>query len=411
MSLVAVSVAEREVGSRFEACALDRDRAAQVEAGLASLIAEGVVVEAAVVATCARSELYLAAPHFHAAVERSVATLASALGVERTVVEQLATVHFGTGALRHLYRVAAGMESAIVGESEVVAQVKAAIERARARRLARGELSHIFERALEVAKEVRSSTQIAHGAASVVTMASDLALAGSEASSVAVGVVGTGAVGTEVARVLTERGAQVTVLTRRDELLREPPEGWRVRPLAELGSVLSHLDAVVLATAATSTILTPSMVPRDHPVRVVDLCRPRAADPGLAAVEGVRLVDLEEVNRLVAGQLERRQEAMTDAELVIERALGQDGALLHAGELNPTLALLYERAEALRRAELERALRRVGDDEAARRALEELSHRLVRKLLHGPSSALRKASSSADDLGPLLAALRSLFDL
>lgn len=409
MSLVAISIADREVGSRFEACALDRDRTERLEASLSALVSRGAIVEAVVLATCARTELYLAVTQFHAAVEQSVDALAEALGVPRSLVEQLATVHFGTGALRHLYRVTAGMESAIVGESEIVAQVKEAIGRARQVRLARGELTHVFERALEVAKEVRSATDLAHGSASVVTMASELAL--EAAPEAKVGVVGTGTIGSEVARVLVERGAHVTVLTRRPEVLADPPAGVEVRHVDELGYVLEKVDALVLATTATEGALVgPQMVPEGRPVRVVDLCRPRAADPQLASVAGVRLVDLDEVNALVASQLSRRREALTDAELIVERALGEDGALLHAGELNPTLARLYERAEEMRRAELERALRRSGDDPDARRALEELSHRLVRKLLHAPSQALRE-HAMADDLGALLASLRTLFDL
>jgi glutamyl-tRNA reductase len=260
VSLVVVSIAEREVGPRFEACALDRSRIGRLESRLADLVGRGAFVEAVVLSTCARTELYLAVTQFHAAVEQSVKVLAEGLGVPRSVVEELATVHFGTGALRHLYRVAAGMESAIVGESEIVAQVKDAIARARRLRLARGELTHVFDRALEVAKDVRSSTQLGHGSASVVTVASELALAGEVGA--AVGVVGTGALGSEVARVLSERGAKVTVLTRRQDILANPPEGWRVRHLTELPRVLEEVDAVVLATTTDRALLEPSMLPK-----------------------------------------------------------------------------------------------------------------------------------------------------
>jgi len=408
VSLVVVSIAEREVGPRFEACALDRSRIGRLESRLADLVGRGAFVEAVVLSTCARTELYLAVTQFHAAVEQSVKVLAEGLGVPRSVVEELATVHFGTGALRHLYRVAAGMESAIVGESEIVAQVKDAIARARRLRLARGELTHVFDRALEVAKDVRSSTQLGHGSASVVTVASELALAGEVGA--AVGVVGTGALGSEVARVLSERGAKVTVLTRRQDILANPPEGWRVRHLTELPRVLEEVDAVVLATTTDRALLEPSMLPPQRSVRIVDLCRPRGADPALASLQGVRIVDLDEVNAQVVSQLSKRREALTDAELIIERALGEDVVLLRAGELNPTLARLYQRAESIRQAELERGLCRVGDDERARAALEELSRRLVSKLLHTPASVLRE-HAAADDLGVLLASLRTLFEL
>ncbi|ACU53218.1 glutamyl-tRNA reductase [Acidimicrobium ferrooxidans DSM 10331] len=410
MSLVALSIAEREVGGRFEACALDRDRTERLEDGLARLVAKGAIVEAAVLATCARTELYLAVTQFHAAVEQAAGVLAEVLDVPRSLVEQLATVHFGTGALRHLYRVSAGMESVIIGESEIVAQVKDAIARAQRRRLAGGELTRVFDRALEVAKDVRASTELTHGSASVVTMATELALDGASARDVAVGVVGTGAIGSEVARVLSERGASVTVLTRRADVLSQQPVGVEVRAFEQLRSIIESLDAVVLATTTDSAVLDASMMPSGHPLRIVDLCRPRAADPALAAVDGVKLVDLEEVNELVAAQLSKRREALTDAELIIERALANDGVLLHAGELNPTLARLHAWGEALRQSELERALARVGDDEKARAALEELSHRLVRKVLHEPSKALR-AHASSEDLGALLASVRTLFDL
>jgi glutamyl-tRNA reductase len=176
VSLILLEITESDLGSEFDSYALDRGREATVHARLKELIFDGVIDEAILVGTCARTEVYVLAGQFHHTVDELGAALAAGLACELEELQAVARVRYGKAAIRHLLRVASGLESTILGESEILAQIKQALAEARAEGLVAGTLGRYFERALEVAKRVRTETTISVGNVSVTSTAAVLAL-------------------------------------------------------------------------------------------------------------------------------------------------------------------------------------------------------------------------------------------
>jgi glutamyl-tRNA reductase len=411
--MILVSISESDIGEDFEGCALDRLKEELLRNELLKLKEACTIDEAVVVATCARSEVYLSAPRFHATVDDVAAAFASVLGRDISEIEKQARVSYGKPAIRHLLRVASGLESAIVGESEILAQLKSALVASREAGLVESQMNRIFEHAFEIAKRVRTETSISNGNVSVVSMAAKIATSSCK-EMCSVGVVGTGNIGSEVARVLLDRGVRVSVVTSRPERLnwvREELSGAEGRSMEELPDLLPELDALVLATSVDSILIGPSMVEGLRGLRIVDLCRPRSTDPSLAELDKVSLFDLDAVNRLVAAQLAERYDAVTEAEAIIEAELAGFEELARRQEFNPLLAQLFGRAEEIRRSEIDRMLGRLNiDDERLRAEIEELTHRIVAKILHDPASAIRKRANAAD-FSKFLEDFKTIFDL
>jgi glutamyl-tRNA reductase len=410
VSLILLEMTESDLGSEFDAYALDRGREAPVRARLKELIFDGVLDEAILVGTCARTEVYVLAGQFHHTVDELGTALAVGLGRELEELQSVARVRYGKAAIRHLLRVASGLESTILGESEILAQVKQALAEARAEGLASGTLGRYFERALEVAKRVRTETTISVGNVSVTSTAAVLAL--QEASRVA--VIGSGPIGTEVARVLLDRGAKVTVLSansmRRLALAAELTAAT-IRPLEELAAELEEIDTLVVAGSSVPLALDAEALKAARGLRIIDLCRPRMVDPLVVELDGVRLFDLDDVNQLVNSQLSERSLAREAASQIVEEELERFAELVVASETNPVLGRLHAWSEEVRRAELERTLQRLGvDDERVARELDLLTHRLTNKLLHRPSTALRQAAADGD-FARFLEHFRSIFGL
>ncbi len=400
MSLIAVSISEAEVGEGFHACALTREGEASLRNRLLDSMASSTPLdEAVVLATCARVEIYFFASQFHATVDEVARILAAELGLDDASFQGMARVLYGPSAIRHLLRVASGIESAIIGESEIQAQTKAAITISRECGLARSKLTRIFEHALEVAKRVRSETAIGAGNASVTSVAASIALA--EGGAPRVGVVGTGTIGAEVAKILRDRGAKVTVLSALEERLsriRAELVAVDTMPASLLPDSLSSFDSLIFATSNSHYLLDRTHLGSEVDLKIVDLCRPRSVDPLVAGVNGVALFDLDEVNKMVSSQLAQREFAVGDAEEIIESELDLFEELERVQDLNPLLKELYTRAEAVRSQEMERTLKKFHDlDPSTQLEMEMLTHRIVAKLLHSPASSLRELGAAAEN--------------
>ncbi len=412
MSLVAVSISEAEIGEGFEACALGREGEANLRKKLLATMAASPLDEAVVLSTCARVEVYFLASQFHATVDEVARVLAAELGLEDALLQGMARVLYGPSAVRHLLRVVCGIESAIIGESEIQAQTKSAISLARECGLARSKLTRIFEHALEVAKRVRSETAIGSGNASVTSVAASIAL--SEGGVPRVGVVGTGTIGSEVAKILRDRGAKVTVLSAMEDRLsriRSELVAIDTLPASRLPESLASFDSIIFATSNSHYLLDRSHLDGEADLKIVDLCRPRSVDPLVAGVAGVALFDLDEVNKMVSGQLAQREFAIGDAEAIIESELDLFEELERVQDLNPLLKELYERAETTRSVELARTLRRLHNlDPAVQLEMEILTHRIVAKLLHSPASALRERGAE-DEYPSFIDDFKTIFGL
>jgi glutamyl-tRNA reductase len=402
----------------LERTAIDDARKPKI---LHDLCARQHLSEAVVLSTCNRTEVYAVAERFHAGYEdvRNFFTDLSFLPAAEFAGHLY--VHYDDAAVTHLFSVAAGLDSAVLGESEILGQVGAAWDVARSEGATASSLNLLFRHALEVGKRVRTETGIGRGITSVaqaaVAMATDrlgtltgrrvlLLGAGDMADAMAVAIGAAGDVDIVVANRTWETA----------QALAARFEGRAVR-LSDLPAELTQTDVLLTSTGATNIMLehadlTTAMARRNgRPLLVVDIAMPRDVDPAAGDIDGITLLDMDDLRRFVdAGVAERHREAMR-ARALIEEELARYRTLTTAREAAPLVTALRDRAESIRRNELERVDARLAElDDRERAAVEALTKGIVAKLLHDPTVRLKDASGTAK--GDRLAeALRDLFDL
>lgn len=377
------------------------------------------VREAVVLSTCNRTEVYVVAERFHGAYA-DVRDYLCDLG--HLAPEDIAGhlyAYFDDEAARHLFTVAAGLDSAVLGDTEILGQVRSAWERATAEGAARSALGDLFRHALEVGKRSRTETGISRHTASISHAAVELATdaLGTLAGRTVV-IVGAGEMGEGMAVALAAAGpASVLVANRTvgraEELAARV--GGRAIPLAAVPAALVDTDVVLTSTGADGTVVdsddvTALMADRpERPLLIVDVAVPRDVDPAVGRLPGVTLYDLDDLRDFAArGIAERAAEAASVRRIVddeVDRYLDRTTARTVA----PLVGTLHERAEEVRRAELDRIRGRLGAlDDRQREAVEAMTRRLVAKLLHDPSVRLKDAAGTPR--GERLAeAVRELF--
>jgi glutamyl-tRNA reductase len=374
--------------------------------------------EAVVLSTCNRTEVYAVAERFHGGFHDVRDFLAElAFLAPEDFADHLYVLHEDE-AVAHLFEVAAGLDSAVLGESEILGQVGAAWAVAREEGATGPSLNLLFRHALEAGKKVRTDTGIARGITSVSHAA--VALAADRLGSLhgtRVLVVGAGEMGEGMAVALADAGAaEVLVANRTATTAAAVAErvGGRALPLDALGAHLVDVDVLLTSTGAHSLIIESGQLESvlaergGKPLLIIDVAVPRDVDPSAAALPGVTLLDMEAlsafVERNAAG---RRREASLARELLRE-SVERYVAEATAREVAPIVASLHERAEAVRTAEIERVAGRLGDDERA--AVDAATKAILAKLLHEPTVRLKGAAGTARG-DRLVESLRDLFDL
>lgn len=387
---------------------------------LATLTALEDLTEVVLVSTCLRTEVYAVIERFHGAVDGITAVLAERAGRDPVELAPFVAVHFDRGVPAHLFAVAAGLRSAVPGETEVLGQLRRALERAEADRAAGPELTELFRRALAAGRRARSETAIARGTTSfahaTVAMAADR-LGGLDGRAVV--VAGAGQLATGIVEGLIEgrRGspsrvvvANRTLASARALAEREPTMVTAVA-LDELDDVLIGADLVVSAVEADHPILTAAMlaaVGRD--VLVVDLSMPRTVALDAADLPGVTLLDLAHLRDVVDVALQERHDELEAAERVVDDEVLRHLESRRVRGAAPLVTELRAHLEALRAAELDRVVGELDLTDAQRDAVEQLTRALVAKIAHEPTVALRE--SAGTDRGQRLAdSARALFDL
>ena len=378
--------------------------------------------EAVVLATCNRTEVYLVAERFHGAFGEVRDFFSDLTYLPPDRFADSLYVHYDDQAVTHLFEVAAGLDSAVPGEHEILGQVRSAWEVARAEGTARRGLNLLFRHALEVGKRARTETAIGTHTTSVSQAAVQIAadrlgtLAGRR-----VVVVGAGAMGRGMADFLAAEGVEELVLANRSagraaELAEQLEVPTTVAGLDEVGAHLQGADAVLAATGAPDILLDaatvgPAVAGRTDPLLVVDVGVPRDVDPAVGVLEGVELLDMAAVARITErGLTERRREA-SQVRRIVDDEVTRFAAVVSAREVSPLIAGLHRRAEDVRAGEMERfAPRLAGLDEAQREAVEALTSGIVAKLLHDPTVRLKDAAGSSRG-DRLAASFAELFDL
>lgn len=364
----------------------------------------GRLSEAAIVSTCNRTELYCAVDEPRLASEALTIFLAyeKALNVED--VRRAAYVLPQGEAVRHAFRVASGLDSMVLGEPQILGQMKQAERLARAAGGMGLLLNQLFQRTFAVAKEVRSCTDI--GTQSVSMAAAAVRVAErifGQLSQCHVLFVGAGEMIELTATHFAARHPQsIAVANRtleRAETLAARLHGQAMR-LAELPQQLHRFDIVVSSTASTLPIIGLGMVERairarrHRPMFIVDLAVPRDVEPEVARLDDVYVYTIDDLGRIVQAGTQTRQAAVAQAEAIIESRVRDFEAWLRLRAAVPVILGLRERAEALRDAELERARRLLGRGTPPQVVLEQLAHALTNKFLHAPLAAAHQAADA-----------------
>jgi glutamyl-tRNA reductase len=377
-----------------ERVTLDLERAAMFAQSLG---------DAVCLSTCNRTELYLASGR----AEKAVAALEELAG------EPLEAVLYRLDeeeAAQHLFRVAAGLDSLVPGEGEILGQVRDAFESVDPGPL----LDRVFRQALAVGKRVRTETAIGESPASVSSAAAALAAqVFGDLTGRRVMLIGAGRIGELAATNLSSRGATIAYVANRSaEHARAVAQRFQaeVLPLADAATHLDDVDVVVSSTSAPELVLRAADVParRRRPLFFIDIAVPRDLDAEIAKLDGCFLYDIDDLEAVVSETLAgRRAEAERAEQLVAEEA-EKFRSWRASLDVVPAIASLRARAEEIRSAELAKVNGRVSDDE--RRTLESVTSQILNKLLHLPTVRMKEAAVSPD--GAAYAdAVRHLFGL
>jgi len=346
--------------------------------------------EAYVLHTCNRAEYYVTGP-----------TSAREAAIEDLDLSADVVMRYeGSDAARHLFRVAAGLESMVVGEDEILGQVSSAQETAIP--YLDGTLGPVVEKAIRVGKRVRSETRINEGNSSIGTAAAELASRQLDdiENSRAI-VIGAGEMGKLVASPLADRGVDLLVTNRTYESAKALSERVDGTPICfeAVGSRMQYVDLVVSATDAPHPILDTATF-EDSEVIALDLANPPDVDPAVRDLDSVTVFDIDDIGSIVDSAMARRSEAAAEAEGIVATAIQSLEEDLKKREAEDMLSTIYERADELRRAEVDRAANRLAENggltDHEREILEEMGSALVHKLLSTPTQSIKQAAVSED---------------
>src|SRR5688500_6292006 len=392
MSLLAVGVSHQTAPvALLEQFAMGPDD--RIKA-LHELVGSDHVSEALVLATCNRIEVFAEVEKFHGGVTDVSRVLARQAGATVEELSPYVTVHYEDQAVTHLFTVAAGLDSMVVGETQVLGQLRAAYALARDEGTVGRALHPVAQRALRVGKRVHTETGIDRAGASLVSVALDRAedrIGSLQARRVL--VVGAGSMGALSATTLARRGADVVVSSRTEEHAARlaATVGGRAAELGRLPDELAAADVLVTCTGATGLVVHTDVVRTamagrtGQPLVVVDLALPRDVDPGVAGLPGVHVVDLAllQSGRAAAGSV--AADDITAAHALIEAETALLRAERQAAEVAPTVSALRSQAAEVVDAELLRLSSRLPDLDARARAEHARTvSRVVEKLLLEP---------------------------
>jgi glutamyl-tRNA reductase len=376
-----------------EQVALDREHAQALAARLAEDGREAICLS-----TCNRTELYVAAGDAEQAEQDAVAALASLVPEVEPALYRLQD----RAAAHHLFRVAAGLDSLVPGEGEILGQVRVAHELGTTGLL----LDRVFRQALHAGRKVRSQTAIGESPASVSAAAAALAeqVFGSlEGRSIL--LLGAGKVSEQAARNLRSRGAEITLVAN-SKTERE-----------RIAEQLAAVDVVIASTNATGLVLEAGTVAdalrrrKGGRLLLVDLAVPRDLDPAIGELDGCYLYDIDDLEQIVVETLSLRRREAERAEAIVAGEAEKFHEWHASLDVVPAIASLRARAEEIREAELKKAEALLGRlDESQQRAVEAVTAQIVNKLLHLPTVRMKEAAAAAD--GVLYAeTVRHLFGL
>jgi glutamyl-tRNA reductase len=402
-----------------------REKASLGEAAVRSLLrdlaAGGAVDEAAALSTCNRTEVFAVAEEIGRAEEALCAALVDHSHIRRAELDCARYSHLEDRAAGHLFRVSSSLDSMVLGESEIQAQVRSAWQLAREEGVVGPVLNHLFRQAVETGKRVRHETRISEGAISVSSVAVELVrealpdLAGRRAL-----VIGAGKMAEATARAFMAAGLRDLVVANRTvgtAVALAERCGGRGIGFDQVGLELVAADIVVSSTDAPHVILARDDIARVMAARperrmvLIDIAVPRDMDATIARVPNVELHDIDDLERVVEANLNGRAMEAERAERMVAGEIRRFAEWRQGLAVAPTISSLRERVEAIRRTELAKADAHWESlSQADRERLDALTSAIVNKILHEPTIRVRAAAETGEGLAHV-ESLRHLFDL
>ncbi len=394
---------------------------AELPAVLERLGQEETVLERLLLSTCNRVEVYVVTAEPKEAQAAIPALLAEGTQTPLALFQEKLYHHHQDDAVRHAFRVAASLDSMVLGESQILSQVKTAYQVAQAQAATGPILNTLMTRALGVAKKVRTETGIGESPVSVPSAAIGLAKTiFGELKDRRVLILGAGEMAELAARHLHSEGVEAVLVAHRNfDRAAEVAERLRGRAVRfdQIRDELRQADIVVSSTTAPHYLLHRADVEelirlrRNRPLFLIDIAVPRDIDPEINQIDNVYLYDIDDLEGVVAAHREERQREAAQAELLIEREVASFQRWLKSLEVVPTIVTLRRRVEEIREIELEKALSRLQElDPAQQEVVRALAHAITNKILHHPTTELKRQSVNRDGL-IYVNALRRLFGL
>ena len=388
---------------------------------LQQMLALPVISEGVIVSTCNRVELYAASRNSEAAVVELKKFLADYHQLDGEVLADHLYTYEGEEAIRHVLRVAASLDSMVIGEPQILGQIKTAYGYASEFKTAGLILNRFLHKAFSVAKRVRTETAIASNAVSVSFAAVELARKIFDSlEDKTVLLIGAGEMCELAARHFVNNGVSKVLVTNRTfaraEKLAAEFQGTAVS-FDNFREQMHRVDIVLSSTGAPGYVLSAEKLKevtklrRHKPMFLIDIAVPRDIDPLANKIDNIYLYDVDDLQGVVQANLKERQKEATKAEAIIDEEIIQFQRWMSTLEVKPTIVALRRRLEEVRQAELQKtfsSLTSLGEKE--RRAVEAMTSAIVNKILHHPTSVLKKAQNGTDG-DVYIDAVRQLFDL
>ena len=379
------------------------------------------LAEVVLLSTCNRTEIYARSTKFHSAVSDVLEFLSEQGSAPPEDFSEHLYTYYDDSAVSHLFGVAAGLDSMILGEDEILGQVRGAWQLAESEGASGQAMARVFRHAIELGKRVRTDTAIGRRALSVSSAA--VALAERTMFSLrgrSVLILGAGDVAEGLGSALIAAGVGEVVVANRTHaraVALAERLGGRAVPLGDLQDVLTSVDVLLTATDSTEVHVERADVEAvmerrgGVPLLIVDVAVPRDVDPGAAQIPGVTLHDVDDLHQLTEAAMDERRREVDTVREIIGEELERFQTDRAAREVAPLVTSLRDRAEAVRQSELLRFRTKLGAlDEETRNAVDALTHGIINKLLHEPTVRLKEAAGTAR--GELYSdALSSLFDI
>lgn len=385
----------------------------KLEPGLVSLKGLPGVEEAIILSTCNRVEMYTNVNDIEKASESIKKFLAEYHGIPLDMLDTSLYFHIGRPAIKHIFRVASSLDSMVVGEPQILGQLKDAFELSLKKKTTGVLLNKLLKKSISVAKRVRTETKIAENAVSISFAAVELAKKiFNEISGKSVLLLGAGEMAELAAKHLMNNGVTSILVANRTfergcELAKE--FNGRAVKFEEFLHEMVHTDIVICSTGAPTYVVTKAQMHqvmkerKQKPMFLIDISVPRNLDPEINNLDNVFLYDVDNLQGVVSSNIEERRKEADKAEAIIEDEIETFEKWQSSLDAIPTIVAIREKAESLKNEELEKIFNKLQSlDEKEKKAVEQLASTLVNKLIHPPMVALKEDSEDKDILIALI---------